>query len=129
MQKTFISLGISIIYSILVTMIVDKLIGYKDNVEYFQNKSIENNNDYNDNYNDLIQKRYYLLTLLGVFSIVGGNYIKEESISNGISLGGLFLLIFHTLFNWFSIDQTSKIVVLSISLGALLYTGKNKKLF
>ena len=108
-------------------MTVDKLIGYKDNVEYFQNKSADNDNYYNDNYNDLIQKRY-LLTLLGVFSIVGGNYIKD-SISNGISLGGLFLLIFHTLFNWFSIDQTSKIVVLSISLGALLYTGKNKKLF
>jgi hypothetical protein len=126
MQQTFISLGISILYPILVTMIIDKLIGYE--TEYFQNKSVENGEFYNNNNNDdVLQKRYYLLTFIGVLSIIGGNYIKEQSISNGISLGGLFLLIFHTLFNWFSIDQTTKIVVLSISLGALLYTGKNKK--
>ena len=126
MQQTFISLGISILYPILVTMIIDKLIGYE--TEYFQNKSVENGEFYNNNNNDdVLQKRYYLLTFIGVLSIISGNYIKEQSISNGISLGGLFLLIFHTLFNWFSIDQTTKIVVLSISLGALLYTGKNKK--
>lgn len=125
MQETFISFGISILYSILVTMIINKLIGYE--TEYFQNKSVENGEFYNNNSDDILQKRYYLLTFVAVASIIGGTYIKEQSISNGISLGGLFLLIFHTLFNWFSIDQTSKIVVLSISLGALLYTGKNKK--
>lgn len=125
MQQTFISLGISILYPILITMIIDKLIGYE--TEYFQNKSVENGEFYNNNNDDVLQKRYYLLTFIGVLSIICGHYIKEQSISNGISLGGLFLLIFHTLFNWFSIEQTSKIVVLSISLGALLYTGKNKK--
>lgn len=123
MQQTFISLGISILYSTLVTMIIDKLIGY--NTEKLRIKSVENNN--HNNYGDILQKRYYLLTFVSVASIIGGTYIKEQSISNGISLGGLFLLIVHTLFNWFSIDQTSKIVVVSISLGALLYTGKNKK--
>jgi|TARA_B100002051_G_C16707075_1_gene624403 predicted histidine transporter YuiF (NhaC family) len=127
MQKTLLSIGISIVYSILVTMLVDKMIGYEDNVEYYQNKQI---NNYSSNENDeLVKKRYYILTLIGVLSIVCGNYIKEESISNGISLGGLFILIFHTLMNWFTINETSKIIVLSISLGALLYTGKTKKLF
>jgi len=131
MRKLLLSIAIAVIYPIFMTKLSDKLLGYDNNnsinVERYQNRYIQHNP--NSIEEEEKKRRYYILTLIGVLSVVGGYFIKEESISTGISLGGLFILIGHTLLNWYIIDDMAKLSVLGLSLAIMIYAGQSKKLF
>ena len=71
-------------------------------------------------------KKYIIMAILGVLSIAGGAYLVQNDpryVTGGgsIALGGLFTIIYFTIYNWTNIDKTTKLVILASSFAALFY--------
>jgi hypothetical protein len=72
-------------------------------------------------------KVVFIVSLIaGVIAILIGMNLKHDSISRGLSIGGVFLLLYGTMRYWTHANDILKFVLLGIALAILLWIGIKK---
>jgi hypothetical protein len=77
-------------------------------------------------------KMYYMLVigfLLLVLGVTASNYQEKSNATlKGLSLGGLFLIIFYVISNWSKINNVHQIILIGAILASLMYLGLGNKI-
>ena len=76
-------------------------------------------------------KLTYMLVIgfmLLVFGIISYKYLGSNVSSNGVSLGGLFLLIYFIVANWSKFNNVHQVMLIGTILGSLLLFGLSGKI-
>jgi hypothetical protein len=128
---------IGIIYAVFISLLVDRSLNYdkvENTCDQIYNKSYRNNLDTSDDpksecnkvTEDFHSRKYLAMIVVGVLSVFGGAYLGASNPmyatgGYGVALGGLYSIIFYTMYNWQNIDKDMKVVVLGLTLAGLFY--------
>lgn len=138
LDSFYIELAIAFVYAFFIALLVDRLLGY-DNVDKLcehtgfirsltspltdpnyetKRKACE------DAKKDYEKKKFTYMILIGVASIFAGVLMAKANNSYstggwGVALGGLFLIIWYTIMNWYSLDKTFQVAILGVAFVAL----------
>tara|TARA_B100001142_G_C14315185_1_gene648223 strand:- start:693 stop:926 length:234 start_codon:yes stop_codon:yes gene_type:complete len=71
--------------------------------------------------------------MLGIsFTFIISGYLLSRNINNssikGISLGGLFLILYNVIRNWTKFDNKRQVCIVGVILLGLIYTGFNNNI-
>lgn len=110
---------ISIPMAIIIYLLTDKMIS-----------SFTSENKFNDR----VQKNFVLgfivgmaLIALGMTVFAKGSNMENQAIQFALYLAGGFIVLNAVFFNWDSLDESTKIIVLGIGIAGLaIYTYRNK---
>jgi hypothetical protein len=137
----FIYLTIGVIYVILLSLVVDRILDY-DSVEKICNDTsnyIRKNSDIydSDEYKqrqsickkakeDYDTKKFMYMTSIGILSIFAGVYMAHSDYryltgGYGVALGGTFATVYFTVYNWNTINKDAKLGILGLSFAILFY--------
>ena len=95
-------------------------------------KLTEPNPDYEDCYKkkkvlekEFDTKKYSIMVVIGIIGIILGTHFakKNRDAGMGIALGGLFCVIYYTVYNWRNINELAKLVISGGSLASLIYAS------
>lgn len=122
-------LSISILYPYFFSKFADIIFNKKDiDTKYYKNFSF-GRYDFNEKnkqaYDDFNTKKYVLMIVVGIAGIIAGTHYANTNRDGGagIALGGLFSLIYYTLYNWMNINEYIKLLISGGSLAILLHAS------
>ena len=74
------------------------------------------------------QRNFFIISvILGLIAVVlGGIFLKLESVSSGIMGGGILIMIFGTLQYWGNLADIGRFIILGIALAVLMWVGYTK---
>ena len=91
--------------------------------EYYKN-CYDDLREVQDPYNRNV---FVALVVLGVLSVLAGNFfVKNEVITNGLALGGLFSFIIASMRYWGAADDIVRVFILAAALGILFWIAYKK---
>ena len=129
---------IAIVYVTLMSLVIDKILGAEElnktcEYNFKLNMTLEQQEEENvrrqqcDRRREEYQDKYFShMVIVSIASLLAGGYITTLDGSYniagaGVALGGLFGVMYATLFNWYRMTTDLKIIILMISLISLGY--------
>lgn len=120
-------LAIAFLYAFFVSYLFNKILG-----EQFANKScymLDKKEDIAACDAQVLafnEKKFSFMIIIGVLSILVGTYAASSNprygvAGWGVSTGGLLLVIYYVIMNWWRLDTNLKLVILGSSLAGIIY--------
>jgi len=142
----FIYITIGVIYAILLSLVVDRILNYdlvekicNDTSDYTRkNSDLYDSDEYKQRQSickkareDFDTRKFMYMSAIGVLSILGGGYLAQSDYRYltggcGIALGGAFATIYYTVYNWYSINRDAKLGILGLAFIMLFYGTERK---
>lgn len=103
------------------------IVNTKDASQGYCNINFTCNNQFSDATRDYNQKAFIVLVILGILAIVVSFFFAQyESVSLGLSFGGVVSVIVGSIRYWSDMDDKLRFVVLLIGFIALIWLGIKK---
>lgn len=134
-------LAIGLAYVILMSLVVDQLLGVEvvdkacsfdslgqnagQSVEQSTNKLLEKYGTCKAVKNTFDSKKFVYMIVIGAISIFAGGYLAKSDPKYltggmGIALGGMWAIIYYTAYNWYSINRYIQLVIVGLLFAALV---------
>ena len=129
----FTYLTIGFVYVFFLSLLVDRYLKYDQVEKVCDISTVQTNEQYktrmasckkaNDEHN---KKKFMYMVVLGVVSILGGSYMTQRDPKYaiggcGVTLGGMFSVIYYTIYNWSTINKDVRIILIGLAFALLFY--------
>lgn len=118
---------IAVLYAFFVSYLFNKLLGENlVNRNCYVNLKPEEITECNNKVTAFDEKKFSFMVIIGVLSVLVGTYMATSNPKYGIagwgiSSGGLLLVVYYILINWWRLDTNLKLLILGSSLAGIIY--------